>query len=114
MKTRAFALGKLFILPVCAILAALGFGMLTNASAAPVVFSVSTTSTRAVALESVSMRAEPFSLSSEGNFSPADPRTRITLFCMNLDLLVGEPANTLEVDAEDASHTIYPLNVEYV
>jgi len=80
----------------------------------PVLFSVSATSNRAVALESVSMRAEPFSLSSEANFSPNDPRTRIELFCMNLDLLAGEGANALTADAEDAAHNHYSLNVEYV
>ena len=60
---------------------------------------------RAVALETVSMQAEPFSLSSEGNFSPADPRTRITLFCMNLDFLAGEPGSALTADAQDAAGT---------
>src|SRR5438876_9285848 len=80
----------------------------------PVLFSVSATSTRAVALESVSMRAEPFSLSSEANFSPNDPRTRVTLFVMNLDLLAGETQNSLTADAEDAAHVRYPLRVEYV
>ena len=60
------------------------------------------------------MRAEPFSLSSEANFSPNDPRTRIELFCMNLDLLAGEGANALAADAEDAAHNHYSLNVEYV
>src|SRR5207245_7820664 len=80
----------------------------------PSLFSVSSASTRAVVLESVSMRSEPFSLNSAGNFSPADPRTRITLFCMNLDFLQGEGANALTADAEDAAHTIYPLKVEYV
>jgi uncharacterized protein (DUF1800 family) len=60
------------------------------------------------------MRAEPFTLNSEGNFNPADPRTRITLFCMNLDFLAGEPSSALTVDAEDAAHTIYPLKVEYL
>ena len=60
------------------------------------------------------MRAEPFSLSSEGNFSPGDPRTRITLFCMNLDFLAGETVNSLTADAEDAGHVHYPLQVEYV
>src|SRR5205814_10303390 len=48
------------------------------------------------------------------NFSPNDPRTRITLFCMNLDLLSGESANALSADAEDAALTHYPLKVEYV
>src|SRR5437879_7531641 len=65
----------------------------------PVLFSVSATSTRAVALESVSMRAEPFSLSSEANFSPNDPRTRIELFCMNLYLLDGTDENVLTARA---------------
>jgi uncharacterized protein (DUF1800 family) len=60
------------------------------------------------------MRAEPFSLSSEANFSPNDPRTRITLFVMNLDLLAGESQNSLTADAEDAAHVRYPLRVEYV
>jgi uncharacterized protein (DUF1800 family) len=81
---------------------------------APSVFSVSSGSTRAVVLESVSMRSEPFALSSEGNFSPADPRTRITLFGMNFDFLQGEPGTALTADAQDASGTIYPLKVEYV
>src|SRR5215475_16058049 len=67
----------------------------------PVLFSVSANSTRAIALESVSMRSEPFSLNSEANFSLNDPRTRIELFCMNLDLLAGEGANSLTADAED-------------
>jgi uncharacterized protein (DUF1800 family) len=60
------------------------------------------------------MRAEPFSLSSEGNFSPNDPRTRITLFVMNLDLLAGETENSVTAEAEDAAHVHYPLRVEYV
>jgi uncharacterized protein (DUF1800 family) len=60
------------------------------------------------------MRSEPFSLNSEANFSPGDPRTRIELFCMNLDLLTGEGASALTADAEDAAHNHYPLLVEYV
>lgn len=81
---------------------------------APLLFSVSATSTRAVVLESVSMRAEPFSLNSEENFNAKDPRTRITLFCTNLDLLAGEGANAFTADAESAAHALYPLKVEYV
>src|ERR1700687_1396174 len=117
MSKRAFALRKRFGAAVCAGVALLISGVFTNASAAqinPVLFSVSATSTRAVALESVSMTAEPFSLSSEVNFSPNDPRTRITVFSMNLDFLAGEGANALTADAEDAAHTLYPLKVEYV
>ncbi len=103
---------------VCAGLTAFVCGAFAPVTAAPSIsptlISVSAASTRAVVLESVSMRGEPFSLSSEGNFSPNDPRTRITLFVMNLDLLAGETENSLTADAEDAAHVHYPLKVEYV
>lgn len=117
MRKRAFASCNRFLALVCVLLAAFVCGAFNPMSAAPqnpLLFSVSSGSTRAVALESVSMRAEPFSLSSEGNFSPGDPRTRITLFCMNLDFLAGETVNSLTAEAEDAAHVHYPLQVEYV
>ena len=117
MRIRAFASRRRFLATVCAGLAAFICGADNTSGAtqsSPLLFSVSATSTRAVVLESVSMRVEPFSLSSEGNFSPSDPRTRITLFCMNLDLLAGEAANALTADAEDGAHVHYPLKVEYV
>src|SRR5882762_11800434 len=118
MRNRAFASSERFIAFVWAGLAVVLCGVVAPASAAPslspTLISVSAGSTRAVALESVSMRAEPFSLSSEGNFSPNDARTRITLFVMNLDLLAGETENSLTADAEDAAHVRYPLRVEYV
>ncbi len=117
MRIRAFALRKRFLATVCAGLAAFICGTSNTSGAtqnSPLLFSVSATSTRAIVLESVSMRSEPFSLHSEGNFSPNDPRTRITLFCMNLDLLAGEDANSLTADAEDGTHAHYPLKVEYV
>lgn len=116
MKIRALALGKVFALVG---LAGLLISICTAISFAapaipPSLFTVSSSSTRAVALETVSMTAEPFSLSSESNFSPADPRTRVTLFCMNLDFLAGEPASALTADAQDGTGALYPLKVEYV
>ena len=117
MRSRLIASRRRFAATVCAGLVVLLGGTLKCVSAAqpsPVLFSVSSTSTRAVALETVSMMAEPFSLSSEINFSPNDPRTRISVFCMNLDFLAAEGANALTADAEDAAHNHYPLNVEYV
>src|SRR5947208_3482145 len=117
MRIRAFASRKRFAATVCAGLAAFICGASNTSGAtqsSPLLFSVSATSTRAIVLESVSMRAEPFSLNSERNFSPNDDRTRITLFCMNLDLLAGEGANSLTADAEDGGHLHYPLKVEYV
>ena len=117
MRIRALAFRK--------VVALMGFACLlvclcaaTSAFAAPAIspslFTVSSTSTRAVALETVSMTTEPFSLNSETNFNPSDSRTRITLFCMNLDFLAGEPSSALTVDAQDAAGIIYPLKVEYV
>jgi uncharacterized protein (DUF1800 family) len=118
MKIRALALRKGLSYLLGASVVSIACGALSNASAAPnltpSIFSVSSSSTRAVVLESVSMRTEPFSLSSEGNFSPADPRTRITLFGTNLEFLQGEGASALTADAQDAAGTIYPLKVEYV
>src|SRR5437667_9230119 len=117
MRIRAFASRKRFLAVVCTGLTAFLCGASNTSGAtqsSPLLFSVSATSTRAIVLESVSMRAEPFSLNSERNFSPNDDRTRITLFCMNLDLLAGEGANALTADAEDGGHTHFPLKVEYV
>ncbi len=118
MRKRAFASSKRFAASLCASTAVLFGGAMASVSAAPslspTLISVSAGSTRAVALESVTMRAEPFSLSSAANFSANDPRTRITLFVMNLDLLAGETQTSLTADAEDAAHAHYPLKVEYV
>jgi uncharacterized protein GlcG (DUF336 family) len=71
------------------------------------------TSTRAVAFESVTQKREPFQLTSSVQFS-ADNRTRIMLFCMNLDLQPGDTSSAVTAEAEDGSHRIYPLTVEYV
>src|SRR5688572_21845424 len=53
----------------------------------PVLLSEST-STRAIALESVTMKAEPFPLTAPIPFS-SDTRTRIAIFAMNLELLAA-------------------------
>jgi uncharacterized protein (DUF1800 family) len=127
MTNRAFALRKRSISMLCAGLLVFACGLVSTALAAtqisPTLISTSTT-TRAIALESVTMHAEPFSLSSEGNFNAGDPRTRIEIFCMNLDFLAGEMSqsgnilvgdpNALTVDAEDAARNHYSLKVEYV
>ncbi|HXT62138.1 MAG TPA: DUF1800 domain-containing protein [Pyrinomonadaceae bacterium] len=64
-------------------------------------------------MESVSLVGEPFSLNMETNFSPADPRTRISLFGTDFQFLQGEGANSLTADAQDAAGNIYSLKVEY-
>jgi uncharacterized protein (DUF1800 family) len=80
----------------------------------PILYSVSSGSTRAIVLESVSLVSEPFSLNMETNFSPADPRTRISLFGTDFQFLQGEGANSLTADAQDAAGNIYPMKVEFV
>ncbi|HKP37986.1 MAG TPA: DUF1800 domain-containing protein [Pyrinomonadaceae bacterium] len=118
MRNRAFPVRQHFAGLICVVVAIISLGARQQAAAvvqkSPLLFSQSATSTRAIALESVTLRAEPFKLTSEGYFSPNDPRTRIALFCMNLDLLAGEGANALTADVQDATGTIYPLRVEYV
>ena len=71
------------------------------------------TNTRAIALESVTFRAEPFSPTTSPAFSP-DNRTRICIFAMDLELLPGEGANAFTSDVQDASGKIYPLRVEFI
>ncbi|HEV8205007.1 MAG TPA: heme-binding protein [Pyrinomonadaceae bacterium] len=70
-------------------------------------------STRALAFESVTRQREPFTTAVQVQFG-SDPVTRIMLFAMNLQLQAGETASAVTADAEDASHTIYPLTVEHV
>ena len=70
-------------------------------------------STRAISFESVTRHREPFRTTVDVKFGP-DSATRIMLFAMNLQLQAGETATAVTADAEDATHTIYPLTVEHV
>jgi uncharacterized protein (DUF1800 family) len=78
----------------------------------PILISQAAT-TRAVAFESVTMRAEPFPVTATVPFT-TDTRTRICFFAMDLELLPGEGANAFSSDVQDAGGKIYPLRVEYV
>ncbi len=79
---------------------------------APKLISVAT-STRAVALESVMLRAEPFPLTSSAQFS-TDTKTRICIFAMDLQLLPGEGMSAFTVDVQDAAGKLYPLRIEHM
>lgn len=71
------------------------------------------TSTRAIAVESVTFTPQPFALTSL--FGPvSDRRTRIILFAMNLRLQPGENLSLVTATAEDAAQRVYDLKVEYV
>lgn len=83
-----------------------------NPSKSPILLSDSI-STRAIALESVTLRPEPFPLTASAQFG-SDTRTRVCIFAMNLELLAGEGSSAFSADAEDAAHSHYLLTVEYV
>ena len=83
--------------------------------------------TRAVAYEAVTFRAEPFPVVSPVNWNAdktntRDRQTRVMLFATNLDLLPGECGRTaapacsmaLSADAQDAAGRVYQLKVESV
>ena len=71
------------------------------------------TSTRAVAVDSVTQKHEPFSATSAVQWG-ADSRTRIMIFAMGLSLQPGEGPTAVTADAEDGAHNIHHLTVEYV
>ena len=73
-----------------------------------------TVSDTAIALDSVWLLRDPFSLTNPViNFS-AEQRTRISLFGMNMELLPGEDSSAVLVRAEDTQSVIYPAPVEFV
>jgi len=70
-------------------------------------------SSRAIALDSVTMLRDPFPVDTSLNFS-ADQHTRIMLFAANVALRPGEEASAVAVQVEDAQHRLYNLPVEFV
>ncbi len=69
------------------------------------------TSTRAIALDSVTQKREPFSPTSEVSWGN-DHHTRIMLFAMGLSATT-DPASVAAA-AEDGNHAIHSLTVEYI
>jgi hypothetical protein len=70
------------------------------------------TSTRAVALESVTFTREPFAPTAPLLWV-SDRRTRVMLFALNLTLQPGGDFSNVTADAEDGAHRRYDLKVEY-
>src|SRR5207302_9420377 len=71
-------------------------------------------STRAIALEATTFTNEPFSLTPLSRFHDPDPRTRILLFALSLNLQPEEDLTAVTADAEDIAHRHYSLKVEFV
>ena len=116
MKVRTFTVSVPLMLAGLSALILSGnsapFGQVSAQSTAPILVSEET-STRGIALDSVTRRREPFSAIAPISFA-VDNRTRIMLFAMNLALEPGEGPTSVTANAEDAAYQIYPLTVEYV
>jgi len=96
------------LIQICAFVAAIH--TIAAAQTAPVLL-VQPNTTRAVALESVTNRKEPFAPTSSIKFS-VDARTRIVVFARNAQLSAGEGLSAYMADVQDASGRFYPLKVE--
>lgn len=86
----------------------------SNAKTRSPVLVSETDSTRAIALESVTLTPEPFSPTAQPVALGSDERTRVMLFVLNLPAQAGADLSAFSADAEDAEHKHYSLKVEYV
>lgn len=72
-------------------------------------------SARAIALDSVTYIRDPLSVVALNNFMQGrDPRTRVALFGINVDLNPGENASAVTATARDSQSRSYSLKVEFV
>lgn len=84
----------------------------TTPSNVPVLFT-DEGSNRALALDSVTFKRDPFSLDNPNNFS-MDHHTRLMLLAANLDLQPGDGPAIVAAQADDGKGNTYPLTVEWV
>ena len=68
---------------------------------------------RALALDSVTFKVDPFPVRTSNNFS-SDQTTRLMLLSANLDLQPGDDASIVTAQADDGKGHAYPLDVEWV
>lgn len=72
-------------------------------------------SARAIALDSVTYVRDPLPVVALNNFQQGrDPRTRVALFGINVDLSPGENASAVTATARDSRSRSYSLKVEFV
>ena len=71
-------------------------------------------STRAIALDSITFKGEPFNPTNFIAWNPGlDRQTRLTFFVLNIGAAFGDnDASSITADAEDSNHSHYPLLVE--
>jgi len=117
MRPKFFGKRTRFLLPsFVGVLLAVGFQSLppdAHSQDKKLILISEESSTRAVAVDSVTQKHGPFSATSEVQWG-SDSRTRIMVFAMGLSLLPGEGAAAVTADAEDGAHQIHHLAVEYV
>ena len=117
MKAELFGKRPRFLLPALAcVLLLVGGQSLTqkvNSQANKLILISEETSTRAVAVDSVTQKHEPFSTTSAVQWG-SDNHTRIMIFAMGLSIQAGEGATAVTADAEDGARHIHHLAVEYV
>jgi hypothetical protein len=68
---------------------------------------------RALALDSVTFKRDPFSVRNFSNFS-TDHTTRVMLLSANLDLQPGDGPSIVTVQADNGNGSPYPLTVEWI
>jgi hypothetical protein len=68
---------------------------------------------KALALDSVTFKADPFSVRNSHNFS-ADQTTRLMLLSANLDLEPGDGPAIVAAQADDGAGHVSPLTVEWI
>ncbi len=114
MTAKAFVRRRQIVLPLSVAIAALvAASALTRSQAQSnkLVLISQETSTRAIAVDSVTLKREPFDTTSEVTWGN-DARTRVMLFATGL-ARDASPSD-ISATAEDGSHKHYSLTVEYV
>ncbi len=105
LRSSLEVIGLILLAAVCG-----SFTTTRAANPRPPVLLSGSASTRAIALESVTFKAEPFAPTS---LFATDTRNRICIFAMSLDLLSGEGYNAFTADAQDSAGKVYPLKIEH-
>ncbi len=108
-RRAARMVAALFILCVCVVTSAATYAA---PAVGPIVLTEPTT-TRAIAVDALTLMRDPFPLASAG-YVGSDRRTRIMFFALNLDLYAGESASAVVAEAEDGARRTYMLTVEAV
>ena len=116
MVAKFFLRRRVSIALSCCVFALCAAPILSNrghAQSSKIILISDESSTRAVAVHSVTLQREPFNPTSPMSWG-SDNRTRIMLFAVNLELLSGETASSITVRGTDPRGQSYDLPLEQV